>query len=174
METRIPSKLTGGVETVLFIDDESMILTVGKQMMEKMGYDVLVADSGKEAVKVYEAQYEQIDMVILDLVMPDMGGGETYDALRAINSDVKVLLSSGYNLDCQAEEVLARGCDGFLQKPFNMNELCDNLRTILDRQEPSQRAPSPRLDLNERNPALSQGRRLASTNAFASLSCRAV
>jgi two-component system, cell cycle sensor histidine kinase and response regulator CckA len=174
METRVPSKLGDGVETVLFVDDENMILTVGKQMMEKMGYDVLVADSGEEAVRVYEAQYEQIDMVVLDLVMPDMGGGETYDALRAINSDVKVLLSSGYNLDWQAEEILARGCDGFLQKPFNMNELCNNLRMILDEQEQAQRAPSPRLDLNERNSVLTQGRRQASTNSFELLSWQAV
>lgn len=135
MKEHYASNLTRGVETVLFIDDENMVLTVGKQMMEKLGYDVLVADSGEEALKLYQAYHDHIDMVILDIYMPDMGGGETFDALRAINRDVKVLLSSGYNLDHQAEEILARGCDGFLQKPFNMNELCNNVRTILGRSE---------------------------------------
>jgi CheY-like chemotaxis protein len=73
------------------------------------------------------------DMVLLDMVMPDMGGGETYDRMKEINPDIKVLLSSGYSIDGQATEILKRGCDGFIQKPFDMQELSQRIRKILDR-----------------------------------------
>ncbi|MCK5022322.1 MAG: response regulator, partial [Candidatus Pacebacteria bacterium] len=73
-----------------------------------------------------------IDMVILDMIMPDMGGGDTYDKLKEINPDVKVLLSSGYSINSQATEILERGCDGFLQKPFDIENLSHKMREILD------------------------------------------
>jgi len=71
-------------------------------------------------------------MVALDMIMPDMGGGETYNRLKEINPDVKVLLSSGYSLDGQAREILDRGCSGFIQKPFRLKRLSQKLREILD------------------------------------------
>ncbi len=71
-------------------------------------------------------------MVILDMIMPDMSGGETYDKLRQVNPDIKVLLSSGYSLRGQAKDILARGCKGFIQKPFNMRELSNKMREILE------------------------------------------
>jgi two-component system cell cycle sensor histidine kinase/response regulator CckA len=75
----------------------------------------------------------EIDMVILDMVMPDMGGGEVYDRIKKIDADVKVLLSSGYSIDGQATEILKRGCEGFIQKPFNMEDLSKKIREILNR-----------------------------------------
>ena len=72
--------------------------------------------------------------MLLDLVMPDMGGAQTYDRLKEIDAGVKVLLVSGYSLDGQAREVLERGCDGFIQKPFNMKELSAKIREILDKE----------------------------------------
>jgi two-component system cell cycle sensor histidine kinase/response regulator CckA len=73
-------------------------------------------------------------MVIIDLIMPDMGGGETYDQLRELNPHVKVLLSSGYSINGQASEILKRGCDGFIQKPFEARELSQMIRDILNRE----------------------------------------
>jgi DNA-binding NarL/FixJ family response regulator len=70
-------------------------------------------------------------MVILDLIMPDMGGGETYSKLKEINPDIKVLLSSGYSIDGSPKEIMDQGCNGFVQKPFNMNDLSKNLKEIL-------------------------------------------
>jgi CheY-like chemotaxis protein len=64
--------------------------------------------------------------------MPDMGGGETYDRLREIDPDIKVLLSSGYSIDGQAQTILSRGCNGFIQKPFNLKDLSQKMREILD------------------------------------------
>jgi len=124
--------ISRGPETILLVDDEHMILEVAKQMIEVFGYEVLAAKGGKEAIEVYKANRDRIGMVILDMVMPDMGGGETYDRLKEINPDIKVLLSSGYSIDGQASEILERGCDGFIQKPFNMKDLSRRLREILD------------------------------------------
>jgi two-component system, cell cycle sensor histidine kinase and response regulator CckA len=70
--------------------------------------------------------------VLLDMIMPGMGGGETYDALKGIKPDVKILLSSGYSIDGEASEILKRGCDGFIQKPFNIKALSQKLRKIID------------------------------------------
>jgi len=71
-------------------------------------------------------------LVILDMIMPDMGGGEAYDRMKEINPNIKVLLSTGYSIDGQAKEILARGCLGFMQKPFNLRDLSQKLRGILD------------------------------------------
>jgi CheY-like chemotaxis protein len=72
-------------------------------------------------------------MVLLDMIMPGMGGGDAYDLMKKINPDIKVLLSSGYSIDGQAEEILERGCDGFIQKPFDMKQLSRGIREILDK-----------------------------------------
>jgi CheY-like chemotaxis protein len=97
-----------------------------------MGYKVLLARSGKAAVEVYSKHKDEIDLVILDMIMPDMGGGDAYDTLKGINPDIMVLLSSGYSINGQATEILERGCDGFIQKPFNMSQLSQAIRKTLD------------------------------------------
>jgi len=87
----------------------------------------------EEAVRVYKANKDKIDLVILDMVMPDRGGGETYDQMREINPSATVLLSSGYSIDGQATEILERGCNGFIQKPFTIKELSGRIREILEK-----------------------------------------
>ena len=121
-----------GSETVLFVDDEDMILEVAEELLKWLGYKTLIAGSGKEAIEVYEAQKERVDMVILDMIMPDISGSEVYDRLKHINPEVKVLLSSGYTIDGAASEIMNRGCNGFIQKPFKIKELSQKLREILD------------------------------------------
>ena len=132
-EKKQAGDLLMGSETVLFIDDEDMIIEVAGELFEYLGYKVLIAGSGKEAVEIYEENKERIDIVILDMIMPDMSGGDTYDRLKEINPRVKVLLSSGYGIDGQATEILDRGCNGFIQKPFKMKDLSQKLREILDK-----------------------------------------
>jgi two-component system cell cycle sensor histidine kinase/response regulator CckA len=124
-----------GHETLLLVDDEAMILKVGKEMLEALGYTVLVARGGKEAIDIYKSHTDTIHMVMLDMIMPDIGGGETYDQLKEINPKVKVLLSSGYSIDGQATEILERGCNGFIQKPFSMKELSQSIRKILGKEQ---------------------------------------
>jgi len=120
-----------GSETVLLVDDEDMIIDVGRPMLEKMGYNVLIAGGGKEALEIYQKNGQKIDMVILDLIMPDISGGDTYDKLKEINPEIKVMLSSGYSIDGQTSEILKRGCNGFIQKPFNIKKLSQKIREIL-------------------------------------------
>ncbi|MFO7784644.1 MAG: PAS domain S-box protein [Desulfatiglandales bacterium] len=122
-----------GCGTVLLVDDEDMILEVGRMILEKLGYRVFVARSGQEALDVYSKHKEEIDLVILDMIMPGMGGGEAYDRLKAIDGDVKVLLSSGYSINGLAKEIMDSGCGGFIQKPFAMEELSRKIREVFDR-----------------------------------------
>ena len=120
-------------ETVLFVDDEEMITELAEDLLGLLGYRVLIAGSGKEAVEIFEQNRDAIDMVILDVVMPNMNGVETYDRIKNINPRVKVLLSSGYGDIGQATEIMDRGCNGFIQKPFKVKQLSRKMRDILDK-----------------------------------------
>ena len=121
-----------GTETVLLVDDEPMILDVGTQLLNRLGYKVMAARSGREALDIYERNKDTVSLVILDMIMPDMSGGETYDELKKINPSIKVLLASGYSINGQAQAILDRGCDAFIQKPFNLQELSRKARAVLD------------------------------------------
>jgi CheY-like chemotaxis protein len=117
-----------GKKTILIVDDEEMILNVGKKMLEKMSHNVFAASSGKEAIKIFKAEKHRIDLVVLDMIMPEMGGKETFERIREIDPDVKILISSGYSLGENTAEILERGGSGFIQKPFTMMELAQKIR----------------------------------------------
>ncbi|MBU4185743.1 MAG: PAS domain S-box protein [Proteobacteria bacterium] len=125
-------RLIKGTETVLLVDDEEMVLKIGQELLEAMGYTVLIARDGKKAIEVYKKNQDDIDIVVLDMIMPNMGGGETYDRMKEINPDIKVLLSSGFSVDGEATQILERGCNGFIQKPFTMIEISTKIREILE------------------------------------------
>ncbi len=127
----VNGKLIKGTGTVFLVDDEAMIVDVGQGMIENLGYQVLTAKSGSAAIDIYKQNRSKIDLVILDMIMPGMGGGETYDQLKKINPDIKVLLSSGYSINGQAHDILDRGCNGFIQKPFSVAELSNKIREVL-------------------------------------------
>jgi PAS domain S-box-containing protein len=133
VEEKRSEDILTGTGTALLVDDEDMIIDVGKQLMQKLGYETFIAGSGKEAIEIYRMNKEEIDIVIVDMIMPGMSGGETYNKLKEINPDIKVLLSSGYSINGLATEILKRGCNGFIQKPFNMKDLSKKLREILDK-----------------------------------------
>ena len=135
-----------GTETLLIVDDEEMIIEVNKKILSQLGYDVLVARNGKEAVEILRETLSRTkktegkidgpngpDMVILDMVMPDMDGDETYNRMKEINPQIKVLLSSGYSINGHATNLLKRGCNGFIQKPFDIVKLSRKIREILDK-----------------------------------------
>ena len=121
-----------GSEDLLLVDDEEMVRKVGRQMLERLGYRVLVAESGPEALSVFREQGGRIGAVILDMIMPDMGGEETFRRLKEIDPGVRVLLCSGYSLDGQAREILDQGCRAFIQKPFDITDLSLQVRAVLD------------------------------------------
>jgi two-component system cell cycle sensor histidine kinase/response regulator CckA len=122
---RKPQTIDGvvrGSESILLVDDEDMIVEVGKAMLEKLGYRVVVAKDGGKAIDiVYEAQ-GNIDPIMLDLIMPGMNGGATFDIIRKKDPKIPVLLSSDYSIDGAAREIMGRGCNGFIQKPFKLSE----------------------------------------------------
>jgi nitrogen-specific signal transduction histidine kinase/CheY-like chemotaxis protein len=130
-DSKINVVLFKGTGTILLIDDEKMILEVGCELLKELGFNVLSAMSGQEAIDVFQNNRDKIDMIIMDMIMPGMSGSETFDRLREIKPDVKILLSSGYSVDGQATKILQRGCDGFIQKPFNMNQLAEKIQEIL-------------------------------------------
>jgi len=137
-EKEVNTKPTGsqdmsmGSETILIVDDEEIILEVGVKMLETLGYGVLVAMNGEEAISLFEEKNEDIDLVLLDMIMPGRGGGEVFDAIRAVDPEAKVLLSSGYSEDGEAKKILDRGCNGFIQKPYDIKKLSKKIREILE------------------------------------------
>lgn len=139
-----------GSETVLLIDDEEMIINVATRMLKRLGYKVMIAQGGQEATKIYRANKDHIDLIILDMIMPGMGGRESYNALKNINPDAKVLLSSGYSLDGEAMEIMESGCNGFLQKPFSPKQLSQKIREILDFEENLSRKTVGRVNDDQR------------------------
>jgi PAS domain S-box-containing protein len=131
---RTAERVAKGTGKVLLVDDEEVVLEVGQELLEATGYTVLTAKDGKEAIKVYRKNRDNIDIVVLDMVMPNMGGGEAYDRMKEMNPNVKVLLSSGFSIDGEASEILERGCSGFIQKPFTMKELSGEIGKILGKE----------------------------------------
>jgi CheY-like chemotaxis protein len=122
----------GGRETILLVDDESIILEVGGSMLRQLGYEVLTAGSGPEALETYRSHDGPIHLVIFDMIMPCMSGNELFERIRALDPNVRALLSSGYGLNGQAREILDSGCDGFIQKPFDLRELSRKVRELLE------------------------------------------
>ena len=127
----VTADIVKGTGNILLIDDEKMILEVGCELLEELGYTVFPVMSGQEAIDFFRRKQDKIDMIIMDMIMPGLSGSETFDRLKEINPDAKILLSSGYSVDGQASKILRRGCDGFIQKPFNMNQLAEKIRKIM-------------------------------------------
>ena len=132
IEEKPAAEILMGTQTILLVDDEDMIIDVGEEMLRKLGYTVMWAKSGNEAVKAYKKHKDEIDLIILDMIMPDISGSEAYDIMKEINPKIKVLLSSGYSVTGEAKEILERGCNGFIQKPFNLTTLSRKIGEILD------------------------------------------
>jgi PAS domain S-box-containing protein len=138
-EKKIPSEAPAlqnvlrGTEAILIVDDEQMNLKVSKEILESLGYTVYTASSGNEALALYNGKTGAIDLVILDVIMPVMSCGETYGRMKEINPDVRVILCSGYSIDGDARKIMDRGCNGFIQKPFNLPNLSQKIREVLDK-----------------------------------------
>jgi two-component system cell cycle sensor histidine kinase/response regulator CckA len=130
-EAPIGTELVKGSETILLVEDEEMVSQVGQALLEKLGYRVIVAKDGKQAVDTVVKKGDGIDLVILDLIMPEMGGDKAFDLIREIQPAMPVILSSGYSSNGQVNAVMQRGCNEFIQKPFTISELSQKVRKIL-------------------------------------------
>ncbi|MCF8049928.1 MAG: PAS domain S-box protein [Desulfobacterales bacterium] len=138
-ETIACDEAATGNETILLVDDEEIVLESGRELLQKLGYKVITAENGQQALDAFRRKKGLVDLVILDMIMPAMSGGEVFDQLRQIDPEIKVLLSSGYSIDGEAAEILDRGCNGFIQKPFRVEPFSLKIREIL---EPSSGFPA--------------------------------
>jgi len=116
---------------ILFADDDAVCLEVGVKILQKLGYKVLVARDGKEAIEVYLNHQNDVNLVILDMKMP-YNGGNTFCQLMKISTNVKVLIASGYAKDQQIREMMEQGCRGYIQKPFGINALSRKIINVLN------------------------------------------
>ena len=115
---------------IIFADDDAICLDVGTRMLQKLGYIVLDARDGKEAIEVFITNQGEVDLVILDMKMP-YNGGTAFSRMKKINADVKIIIASGYAEDQQIQEMMEKGCCGFLQKPFSIDVLSHKIMSVL-------------------------------------------
>ncbi|MBN1863911.1 MAG: response regulator [Victivallales bacterium] len=125
--------LPGGKETILLVDDNEAVWDVLIESLQGLGYSVILAENGVDTVEIYKANPKKIDLVILDMVMPKMGGHSTFFQIKAFDADAKVLLISGYVSEKEVKDLLDAGANGFLSKPCRINVLAREIRRILDK-----------------------------------------
>ena len=125
--------LQGGRETILLVDDEESILDLGKQLLVNFGYKVLTAADGESALQQFREGSEQIDLVILDLIMPGMGGRKCLEGLIKKDPNVKVLIASGYTFNGTIKETVEAGAGGFINKPYDLHQMLKEIRGVLDK-----------------------------------------
>ncbi len=121
-----------GTETILLVDDEDFVRDLGKRILERSGYRVHVATNGKEALRVYKQERDKISLVILDLIMPEMGGTKCLEELLKIAPHVKVIIASGYAADGQMQETIESSAKAFVSKPYDIRGLLRTVRQVLD------------------------------------------
>ncbi len=125
-------ELPGGNETILIVDDQETIWDFLIEALQDLGYSVLLAENGIDAVEIYENNPAEVDLVLLDMVMPKMGGHKTFYQIREIDPDANILLSSGYVSEEEVNDLLMQGAKGFLGKPHRIKEMAVEIRRILD------------------------------------------
>jgi len=124
--------IKGGNETILLVDDEEAIRELGKSVLTSFGYTVLMASDGETALDVYRERKEEINLVILDIIMPGMGGRKCLEELLKINPELRIMIASGYSMNGPSKEVLKAGAKGFIGKPYNINQILKAVRETLD------------------------------------------
>ncbi len=128
----VVGEVRGGQECVLLAEDEEVIREMAQLGLESKGYRVIAAADGAAALARYREKWQEIDLVVADMAMPRMSGSELFARMKEINPGVRVIVSSGYSHDQEGQRMLQHGCLGFLQKPYNVDQLCHHIRSILD------------------------------------------
>ena len=145
--------LPEGTETILIVDDQETVWDFLIEALQKLGYSVLLAENGLDAVEIYENTPGQIDLVLLDMIMPHQGGHTTFYKLKELDPGVCVLLSSGFVSHNEVDDLLANGAAGFLPKPHRIATMAAEIRRILDERKKSQPVPEEKSGKNLENPA---------------------
>lgn len=134
----VETELRGGDETILLVDDEESLRGMGKEILERFGYRIIAVPDGEKALEIYREKGEQIDLVILDLVMPGMGGTRCMEELLRIHPRLKVIIASGYAVNGRTKEALDAGAEGFIRKPYELGQMLGVVRKVLDREQTSE------------------------------------
>ena len=119
-------------KTILLIDDEEIVINMSEMMLKRLGYKVLKAHDGDEGLQMFEENKSKIDLIISDLEMPKMNGKEVMDKVREIDPQIKVMLSSGALTEADERNVIDKGFNGFIKKPYDMNALCEKIAVIIN------------------------------------------
>lgn len=127
-------KITDGEkETILIIDDDKKVLNITERALGGAGYRTISADGGEKGVAIFERHADDINLVVLDIMMPEMDGLEVFNLIRKIRPDIKVVICSGFSMDGMAMEMMEGGAKAFVQKPFKVAHICEVVRQVLDR-----------------------------------------
>jgi len=127
-----PEPVLKGAETVLLVDDEPTVLDICERFLRTLGYSVLTAKTGWEALQTFERNKANIDIVVIDMIMPGMNGRELFGRLKEIDPSLRALVSTGYSVEGEVSDLIGRGCKGYIQKPFSIKVLAKEIRRILD------------------------------------------
>ena len=127
------AELPRGTETILIVDDHETIWDFLIEALQRLGYSVLLAENGLDAVEIYRENPREIDLVLLDMIMPKAGGHQTFFQIRAIDPEAKILLSSGFVSENEVQDLLSQGACGFLPKPHRLPVVAKAIREVLDR-----------------------------------------
>ena len=131
-ETTVSKMPRGGSETILLVDDEEMIRELGSRILSRSGYKVITASNGKEALDVYERHGGKIALVVLDLLMPEVGGKQCLEGLLRLDPSVRVVIASGYSAEGPTKDALSAGAKGFVNKPYDIRQVLGVVREVLD------------------------------------------
>jgi PAS domain S-box-containing protein len=133
-------QVRNGSGTVLFVDDEQTMRDMVGEILGDLGYTVVAKPDGIEAIEYYKRHHAEVDVIIVDMIMPRMGGYDCIKILKQINPDARILVSSGYSLVSDTQQIISKGIDGFIQKPFEINELSQAIFETLSRKTPQRKA----------------------------------
>ena len=129
-----------GSGKILIVDDEEEVRHLFEEMLTELGYTTISCDNGEEAAEYYRKHYKEIDLVILDVMMPELNGHDCYVKLKKTNPDIKALITSGYSDDEGVNKIIGKGALGFIQKPFTINELSKVVYKAIDKGSHKSRA----------------------------------
>ena len=131
-EAKVRKEAPRGKERILLVDDENTVLDIGQDLLRQHGYETLLANGGEKAIEIYRKEKDRIDLVILDLIMPGMGGQKSFQELVKINPKIKVIISTGASSEEQVLEAFSPHPVGFVSKPYQLNDMLAKVREVLD------------------------------------------
>ncbi len=121
--------------TILLIEDEPLLIDISYVLLKKLNYKILIAKTGQAAINIAKKYKEEIELVLLDIGLPDMAGKEVYEKLKQARPSVKVIICSGYSAKGPGREILEAGANAFLQKPFSFSELSEKIEMLIERRK---------------------------------------